>query len=227
MPDLIKNKRKTRKSDSKKWWNQGFESVNAGSRLRILPFWEAHRTSGNRIDIVIDPGAAFGLGDHPTTIMALELLEVSMTKLLGELKPPEVLDVGSGVGILSIASVLMGAKCAIALDIDPIAVHVARRNCDVNKVGFDEALGSGVIHCLGGVECVMGRFDLVTANLVAPLLLRIRKEICANSSNLLLLSGIFESMFYEVIEAFGKEGFDQIEARSSGDWRSTLFARRR
>ena len=227
MPDLLKNKRKNRKSDSTKWWNQGFQSVNAGFKLRIVPFWEAHRTFGDRICIVIDPGAAFGLGDHPTTIMALELLEVAMTELLGGPKPPEVLDVGSGVGILSIASILMGAKCAVAVDIDPIAVHVAGRNCDANKVSFDESLDRGVIHCLGGVECVMGSFDLVTANLVAPLLLRISKELCANSSNLLLLSGIFQTMFSDVIEAFGEEGFDKIDFRSSGDWRSILFARRR
>ena len=76
-------------------------------------------------------------------------------------------------------------------------------------------------------ESVKGSFDMVMANLVAPLLLRIRKDLCANSSNLLLVSGIFETMFAEVIEAFGKEGFEKIEGRSSGEWRSGLFARRR
>ncbi len=201
--------------------------MDAGNQLRIVPFWEAFKTFEDRIAIVIDPGAAFGLGDHPTTIMALELLEIAMREPTGGLKTPEILDVGAGVGILSIASVLLGAKNAVAVDIDPIAVHVARRNCDVNEVNFDEVLCRGVIHCLGGVECVNGSFDLVVANLVAPLLLRIRKDLCANSSNLLLLSGIFETMYSDVIDAFGEDGFDKIEGRSSGEWRSGLFARRR
>lgn len=227
MSDSAKNKRKTRPPQTNKWWNQGFQSVNAGNKLRIVPFWESHKTSEDRIPIVIDPGAAFGLGDHPTTIMALELLEVAMMRLTVGTRPPKVLDVGSGVGILSIASILLGAECAVAVDIDPIAVHVAKRNCDVNKVSPDEAVGGAVFHCLGGVESVKGSFDMVMANLVAPLLLRIRKDLCANSSNLLLVSGIFETMFAEVIEAFGKEGFEKIEGRSSGEWRSGLFARRR
>lgn len=226
MSESGKNQRKTRRPQSNKWWNQGFQSVNAGNKLRIVPFWEAHKTFGDRVSIVIDPGAAFGLGDHPTTIMALELLEVAMMQLTCGMQHPEVLDVGSGVGILSIASILLGAECAVAVDIDPIAVHVAKRNCDVNKVSFDEAPGGGVFHCLGGVECVKGSFDIVMANLVAPLLVRIRKDLCANSSNLLLVSGIFETMFVEVIDAFGEEGFEKIEGRSSGEWRSGLFTRR-
>lgn len=227
MSDSGKKKHRHRHPDRAKWWDQGFNAVNAGNHIRIVPFWEGAGVLEDRIPVVIDPGAAFGLGDHPTTIMALELLEVAMGKLRGISDGLTVLDVGAGVGVLSIASALLGAKSAIAVDIDPIAVNVAKRNCVINKVLADSEGDEGVIHCLGGVDCISGRFDLVMANLVAPLLLRIKGDLCANSKNLLLLSGIFESMLSDVVGAFTEEGFIMLENRTRGEWRSVLFARRR
>ncbi len=225
MSDLSRNKRRMRQPNIAKWWSQGFRSADAGNRLRIVPYWESHQAPDDRITVIIDPGAAFGLGDHPTTIMALELLEVAIEKLTESSESPSVLDVGAGVGVLSIASALMGAKTAIALDIDPVAVSVAKRNCGINKVLADSPEQKGVINCLGGVECIAGQFDLVMANLVAPLLLRIKRDLCANANNLLLLSGIFESMLSDVTKAFTLEGFETVESQSREEWNSILFVR--
>lgn len=218
-------RRKLRKPDKTKWWTQGFDALDAGNKLRIVPFWDAHKIVTHRIPIIIDPGPAFGLGDHPTTIMALELLELAMQELSGLPGCPTVLDVGAGVGVLSIASRFLGAGSAIALDIDPIAVHVANRNFINNKVKAYSKDDEGVLLCLGGIECVSGSFSLVMANLVAPLLLRIKKPLSENSQNLLLLSGMFESMFDDVKNAYTEEGFVLVDGRSRGEWRSCLFRR--
>lgn len=225
MVDCHTKKRRAGKLDEKKWWTQGFSSVDTGAKLRIVPFWERGRYSGDRIQVVIDPGPAFGLGDHPTTIMALEILEGAMDVLRETFNKPSVLDVGSGVGVLSIAASFLGAGFTVALDIDPIAVNIAEQNFRINNVRASSENPEGVLSCLGGIECVSGRFDLVMANLVAPLLLRIRKPLVQNSKNLLILSGIFESMISEVENAYGHEGFELLERRSRGQWRSVLFRR--
>jgi ribosomal protein L11 methyltransferase len=223
--DCQAKKRRARNLDEKKWWTQGFSSVDTGAKLRIVPFWERGKYRGDRIQVVIDPGPAFGLGDHPTTIMALEMLEGAMEVLIETSGRPSVLDVGSGVGVLSIAAVFLGADFTVALDIDPIAVNIAERNFRINDVKASSEKTQGVLSCLGGIECVSGCFDLVMANLVAPLLLRIRKPLAQNSRNLLVLSGIFESMIREVEDAYEREGFELLEKRSRGEWGSVLFRR--
>lgn len=225
MADCENKKRRTRKLDTTKWWTQGFNSVDTGVKLRIVPFWERDKYCGDRIQVVIDPGPAFGLGDHPTTIMALELLEGAMDTLLETSGSPSVLDVGSGVGVLSIAAGFLGAGFTVALDIDPIAVNIAERNFKINDVKANSQNPEGVSSCRGGVECVSGGFDLVMANLVAPLLLRIKKPLSQNARNLMILSGIFETMITEVEDAYEQEGFELLERRSRGEWRSVLFRR--
>lgn len=218
-------RRRSQQGDRKKWWTQGFSSVEIEGGLRIVPFWESGISPDDRTSIVIDPGPAFGLGDHPTTIMALELLQKAFIELRDLRAPTSVLDVGSGVGILSIAARLLGAHFAVAVDIDPVAVNVARRNCTVNRVFVGQEAAEGVHLCVGGVECVSGCFDLVMANLVAPLLLRIRKPLTDNSKNLLLISGIFETMVDEVRQAYVTEGFEVVQQKSREEWRSMLLRR--
>lgn len=177
----------------------------------------------DRIPIVIDPGPAFGLGDHPTTIMALELLEMSLKDLKDHYNSLSVLDVGCGVGVLAIASLLLGASNAVAIDIDPVAVNIAKRNCLTNRVITDTEDQDVIALCVGGIESIRGKFDLVVANLVAPLLIRIAKNLSENTRNLLLLSGIYETMAKEVEAVFTGEGFLLIDARSQGEWRSFMF----
>ncbi len=229
-PGVSMAESRTRKSrrrgvDHRKWWTQGFNAVNVGQQLRIAPYWQANDVAGERTSLIIDPGPAFGLGDHPTTIMALELLELAMQRFGLTSPVKSVLDVGSGVGILSIASIILGASDAVAVDIDPVSVHVAKRNCVTNRVYATADDSPGVVLCVAGVESVSGKFDLVMANLVAPLLLRIIGPLTDNARDLLLLSGIFETMVRDVELAYEAQGFEVVEKRSGGEWRSFLFRR--
>ena len=113
-------------------------SVDVGGSLRLVPYWERGLTKSDRIELIIDPGPSFGAGDHPTTLMALELLEVaiSMAEEIGP--PPTMLDVGTGTGVLAIAGKMLGTGFTVGLDVDPAAVFIARRNVALNR-GCDPA----------------------------------------------------------------------------------------
>jgi len=103
-----------------------------GENLRLVPYWERGIDPRERIEVVIDPGSAFGSGDHPTTLMALELIESAVFRALEDGPPPNMLDVGTGTGVLAIAGKLLGTGFTLGLDIDPAAIWTARRNLQLN-----------------------------------------------------------------------------------------------
>ncbi len=171
-----------------KWWMGKIKSQDVGKRLRIVPFWERGMTESDRIQIIIDPGPSFGAGDHPTTTMALELLEEAVDKCA--CSAPSMLDVGTGTGVLAIAARLSGAGLIVAHDIDKAAVVVARRNLQLNGIdcGIGENDPNSVHLFVGGVDCVKGEFPIVAANLAAPTLLRVRDQLTPRVGRYLALS---------------------------------------
>ncbi|HEY8551869.1 MAG TPA: 50S ribosomal protein L11 methyltransferase [Thermaerobacter sp.] len=113
-------------------WKAHFRPLPVGRRLLVVPSWQRDRVDpGPRIPLVLDPGMAFGTGQHASTRLALELLE---EELEGQPEPLPVLDVGTGSGILAIAAALLGARPVLAVDIDPGAVRVAQENAAANGV---------------------------------------------------------------------------------------------
>ncbi len=138
-----------------------------GERLRLVPIWERGIQKTDRTEIVIDPGPAFGVGDHPTTIMALEFLEREMKKFREEGVRPLMLDVGTGTGVLAIAGMALGSGFTVGLDIDASAVFTARRNLQINAplLSLDTASAEFFV---GGVQSVGAVFQIVAANLAAP-----------------------------------------------------------
>ena len=120
-----------RSLDEEDWannWKKYYKPLEIGSRLLVLPSWEPLPQT-DRVVLKLDPGMAFGTGAHHTTRMCLELLEKTV-------RPGDtMLDMGCGSGILSIASLLLGAKKAVAVDIDPIAETIARENAAMNGLG--------------------------------------------------------------------------------------------
>jgi ribosomal protein L11 methyltransferase len=119
-------------------WKAFFKPRRVGRRIVIRPTWEGFESeSGDKI-IVLDPGQAFGTGDHPTTRMCLELLENS--RPVGK----HVLDLGCGSGILAVGACLLGAGTVEATDIDPLAVEVAKQNAALNHVQFRAFIGEGL-----------------------------------------------------------------------------------
>jgi ribosomal protein L11 methyltransferase len=174
------------------------------------------------MDVIIDPGPAFGAGNHPATVMALQLLEVALDSSSAESQLPSVLDVGTGTGILAIAAKRLGAGFTVGLDVDAAAIYTTRRNLKLNGLTSEDS----VELLLGGAESVRGSFHIVSANLVAPLLLKLRNELTNPVERFLIVSGIADAMVKEVLESYGRAELDLLDHMEDNGWNAALFARK-
>jgi ribosomal protein L11 methyltransferase len=147
-------------------WQRRFEPLSIGERLIVVPPWRHPKTPG-RLAIVVRPGRAFGTGHHATTAGALRAIE----SLLGERKAARALDVGTGSGILAIAMALLGAKKIVAIDVDAEALANARENAALNH------LHRRIRFATTPAAKVIGKFDLVTANILSSVLIAIAPDL--------------------------------------------------
>ncbi len=202
-------------------------STDVGERLRLAPYWERALVASDRTNLIIDPGPSFGAGDHPSTVMALELLESAMKPPKSGVGAPSMLDVGTGTGVLAIAAALLGAVRVLAVDIDSSAVFTARRNLDLNGIPSRKAGGiSAVTLAVGGAECACGPFDLVAANLAAPTLLRLSDILPDLTGLYLVLSGIADAMKEPVLNAYTCRDLRLLASRERSGWNAALLGRR-
>ncbi len=203
-------------------------SVDVGARLRLVPYWERGVTKSDRIELIIDPGPSFGAGDHPTTVMALELLEVAIGKAEGIAPSPTMMDVGTGTGVLAIAGKRLGTGFTVGLDVDPAAVFIARRNLALNsRCNPTSAAESPSIHMVvSGPESIKGVFEIVAANLAAPPLLNLRDSLVAATGSFLILSGVADAMAEEVVRSYGSTGCFTIMSRRREEWNAALLQKR-
>lgn len=206
---------RTRIVDEADWaeaWKVHFPVLRIGRRIVIKPTWRRHRAAPGEIVLALDPGMAFGTGLHPTTrlcLVGLESLSDART-----LTGARVVDVGCGSGILSIAAARLGASDVLALDIDPIAVEAAAANARRNRLG-------GVIRTgLGSVPTGEPPADLVLANLIASLLIRLAGELAGTvrPGGRWLASGIFRDREPEVVAAFAAVGLETTDRWAEEDW---------
>jgi ribosomal protein L11 methyltransferase len=204
-------------------WKQHYKAILIGQRLLILPAW-LESPDPSRIAIKIDPGMAFGTGTHPTTQLCLELMENAFVKR----KMSNVIDVGCGSGILSIAAIKLGATTALGVDIDEESVKNSRENADINGVGAE------LIFAVGSVaEILAGRFafksaPLVVANILAPVIVRLFDAGLADliaEPGAIVLSGILYEQEQSVIEAGQTRGLRMNERRQMGDWVALTMSR--
>ena len=203
-------------------WTGNIRSIEVGEKLRIVPYWEIGLAASDRLDVIIDPGPAFGAGNHPATVMALQLLEVALDRSSAEAQFPSMLDVGTGTGILAIAAKRLGAGFTVGLDVDAAAIYTARRNLQLNGLTSENS----VELLIGGAESIRGTFHVVSANLVAPVLLKLRKELADLVERFLIVSGIADAMVKEVLESYGSEGLDLLTHMDHDGWNAALFARK-
>ena len=188
--------------------------VLEGGRLAVRPPWEAPVGAG--VELVIDPGQAFGTGGHATTRLCLELM-------LGLDARGAFLDLGCGSGVLAIAAARLGWDPVAAVDFDPLAVEAATENAGVN-----------------GASLQVRRHDLrvdsllvaptVAANLLRPLLLAWAGRLAEGGDSLALpdrviASGLLVGEADEIAGAFGAVGLNEVARRESGDWAALLLAR--
>ena len=191
-------------------WKRGFEPLPVGERLLILPSWKRERAPEfpGRAIVEIDPGMAFGTGTHETTRLCLEWLE-------REWRGGSLLDVGTGTGILAIAAALLDARAEVtAIDVDPLAVEIARANAEINGVGGRISIRA----C--GPEGLGGRNETVLANLTADVILATRGALVGRvrPGGFLVLSGILVEQGPEIVEAFEREEFLLKWRREAGEW---------
>lgn len=190
-------------------WKQYYHTQRIGKRIVVTPSWEEYTPSGDDVQMRLDPGMAFGTGTHDTTRLCLELLEEVVT--------PEtrILDVGTGSGILSVGGVLLGAPSALGVDIDPVAVKVANENAEINEVSDKTEFVCGDL-----TDKVHGKFEIVTANIVADVIIRLLSTVknYLLKGGVLIVSGIIDTRADEVENACHEAGFVTKKRLEHGGW---------
>jgi ribosomal protein L11 methyltransferase len=190
-------------------WKRHYKPVRVTERLTVSPVWEKVHPGQGETVIRLDPGMAFGTGTHSTTKMCLRLLEKY-------LRPGDrVIDVGCGSGILSIAAAKLGAGSVLAVDLDEVAVQKTRENVQLN--GVQDQVSVRIGDLLTGVS---EEGDVILANLLAPIILRLVRDIhrVLTPGGRLIASGIVSVQIESVQEALTGAGLETVETIGEGDW---------
>ncbi|WP_339236063.1 50S ribosomal protein L11 methyltransferase [Paenibacillus sp. FSL R5-0517] len=212
----------TRTVDENDWataWKQYFKPVRVSERLTIKPTWEEYTPESPDEKIIeLDPGMAFGTGTHPTTSLCLRTLETVIQG--GE----EVIDVGTGSGILAIGAIKLGAKHVLALDLDPVAVISARENVELN--GLEQQITvkeSDLLSVLGSQDPALGvqlPVKVVVANILAEIILLFVDDVynALESGGTYIVSGIWKNKEQVVHDALVASGFEVSAIHRDEDW---------
>jgi len=199
-------------------WKKDLKPIRIGTRLLVMPSWEAMPPAADDIVLRIDPGMAFGTGLHATTQLAMELIETCFNQ-----QPPQrVLDVGTGTGILAITCGLLGAREVIATDLDPDAVHAAHENARLNGV---EKIVSASDRDLPDLP---GKFDLIVANITHDVLLSMAPALTGLLADhgRLILTGLLREKQADSLAAAGKQlGLTLVTTQTREEWAALLLRR--
>lgn len=190
-------------------WRQYYQPIEIGENLLIQPVFRDEVKNTDRTVIKIEPGLAFGTGNHESTRLCLEAVEKYTEKGM------RALDVGCGSGILGIASVLLGAEEAYGVDIDATAVRIANENAELNEV-----VGKFTAECGDLTEHAKGKFNLVLANIVADVIINLTENIKTYMAEdaTFVMSGIIDTREGDVLAALDKNSFDILERKPENGW---------
>jgi len=203
-------------------WKKYFKPLRVSKNIVIKPTWERYAPAGRDIVIEIDPGMAFGTGQHPSTRMCLEALEDIILKDR-TIKNWRVLDVGTGTGILGIACAKLGADKVVCVDIDKKAAEIARENVAVNHV-------EDRIQIINrDVTTIREPFDLIVANLTVQILLRLRTHLMSliENAGYLVISGIIDQHKSDIESHFFTDIFSLHHIITEKEWVCYVLQKKR
>lgn len=208
--------------DDEDWstaWKKYYKPVKISDRIVIKPSWEEYKKQDNEVIIELDPGMAFGTGTHETTRMCAQLLEKYVQG------NDTLIDVGCGTGILSIIAAGLGAKHVTAIDIDEVAVRVAKENCELNNADSKVSVFQGVMDSSLKIKLKEEKVDVIVANIIANVIIDISPFIpyYLKAGGVFLTSGIIKERKDEVIEAYQKLGFTCKDELEIGEWVALAF----
>ena len=206
-------------------WQKYYKPLEIGKRLYVVPQWMREEpVPDGRVPFYLNPGLTFGTGSHASTQLCLEGVEEHA------LPGRDVLDLGCGSGILSIAALCLGAKSAVAVDIDPKAVDVAYENAALNGIGKDRyTVRAGDVLSDAALAAGLARkqYHLVLANIVADVIIPLASQApgLLEEDGVFLCSGIIDTRTGEVEAALKRAGLTVTKKREKNGW-AALEARR-
>lgn len=197
-------------------WKQYYKPMRVGQRLVIRPLWEDYSPQAHDLVIDMDPGMAFGTGNHETTRLCLKMIEHYY-------RGGRALDIGTGSGILAIALAKLGARDVTAVDLDPVAVSAARENVARNGLAAQIKVLEGDL-----AQQAHGTFDFICANILADVIILLAPSLegLLNKDGLFLASGIIRDRREDVVAACEKAGYLLVSEEAEGEWVALLFGRK-
>lgn len=189
-------------------WKQYYKPSKVGEKIVVKPIWEEYEAKENELVVDLDPGMAFGTGTHETTRMCIQALERYVKE------ESIVFDVGCGSGILAIAAAKLGAKLAVGVDLDPVAVESSIENVGYNNLSNIEILHGNL------VEVIDGKADIVVANILAEIICILTDDVkrVLKDGGIFITSGIIHDRVDMVCEKLEATGFEVIEKNRDGEW---------
>ena len=189
-------------------WKQYYKPSKVGEKIVVKPIWEEYEAKDNELVVDLDPGMAFGTGTHETTRMCIQALERYVKE------DSTVFDVGCGSGILAIAAAKLGAKLAVGVDLDPVAVESSKENVAYNNLDNIEILYGNL------VEVIDGKADIVVANILAEIICILTDDVkrVLKDGGVFITSGIIHDRVDMVCEKLEATGFEVIEKNRDGEW---------
>ena len=207
------------KEDWSESWKKFFHTKKVSERVVIKPSWEAYTPEGDEVVVEIDPGMSFGTGQHGTTQACLQFLdEITIGKSVANM-----LDAGTGSGILSIGAAGLGVEQIDAFDYDPDAVRIAGENFELTKVCEKIDLKVSDV----AEWPTSQQYDIVVANILCPVLIKnaeLLVSVMKESGNL-ILAGILDTQYEELKAAFEQQGVKELKSTQIAEWRSGLYCK--
>ncbi|HBE9428537.1 50S ribosomal protein L11 methyltransferase [Clostridioides difficile] len=190
-------------------WKAYYKPTKVGQRVVVKPTWEDYAMQEGDLIIELDPGMAFGTGTHETTSMCIRELEKYVNK------DSKVFDIGCGSGILAIAAAKLGAKEVVAVDLDEVAVKVAKENVLENKVEKSVSVMHGNL-----TDVIKDKADVIVANIIADIIKILAKDVqnFMKEDAIFISSGIILDKVEEVKESLIEHGFEIVEVQKLGEW---------